>query len=88
MELLPLDEAKTYCAARRWEPYPHRQAHRKIYDLMLINTELEWLEIRMGQMNDQVDYFVIIEAAKTFTDAEKPLYVKENWTDSRNTTTK
>jgi len=79
MELLPLDEAKTYCAARRWEPYPHRQAHRKIYDLMLINTELEWLEIRMGQMNDQVDYFVIIEAAKTFTDAEKPLYVKENW---------
>jgi beta-1,4-mannosyl-glycoprotein beta-1,4-N-acetylglucosaminyltransferase len=46
---------------------------------MLINTELEWLEIRMGQMADQVDYFVIIESDKTFTDQAKPLYVRENW---------
>jgi len=46
---------------------------------MLINTEIEWLEIRMGQMDDQVDFFVIVEAAKTFTDAPKPLFVKENW---------
>ena len=33
----------------------------------------------MGQMVDQVDYFVILEAAKTFTDEPKPLYVRENW---------
>jgi beta-1,4-mannosyl-glycoprotein beta-1,4-N-acetylglucosaminyltransferase len=46
---------------------------------MIINTELEWLEIRLGQMDDQVDYFVIVEAAKTFTDADKPLYVRENY---------
>lgn len=46
----------------------------------LSNTELEWLEIRMGQMAEQVDYFVILEAAKTFTDEPKPLYVRENWT--------
>jgi len=77
--LLPLSEAKEYCAARRWKPYPYRQAPRKIYDLVLINTELEWLEIRMGQMNDQVDFFVIVEAAITFTDQEKPLHVRENW---------
>ncbi|KAG0649006.1 Beta-1 [Hyphodiscus hymeniophilus] len=79
MELLPLDEAEEYCLARRWEPYPHRQRPRKIYDLMLINTELEWLEIRMGQLEDQVDFFVILEAPKTFTDEPKPLYVRENW---------
>ena len=30
-------------------------------------------------MADQVDYFVILESAKTFTDATKPLYVRENW---------
>lgn len=76
---LPLPEAKEFCRARRWDAYPYRQGHRKIYDLMLINTELEWLEIRMGQMHEQVDYFIIIEAAKTFTDAEKPLHVRENW---------
>lgn len=46
---------------------------------MLINTELEWLEIRMGQMDSQVDYFIIVESAKTFTDADKPLYVRESW---------
>jgi len=51
----------------------------KIYDLILINTELEWLEIRMGQMADQVDYFIIIEADKTFTNAKKPLHVLQNW---------
>jgi beta-1,4-mannosyl-glycoprotein beta-1,4-N-acetylglucosaminyltransferase len=33
----------------------------------------------MGQMADQVDYFVILEAEKTFTDEVKPLYVRENW---------
>ncbi|KAH8599829.1 hypothetical protein B0O99DRAFT_681931 [Bisporella sp. PMI_857] len=86
MELLPMAEAKEYCAARRWEPYPIRQVHRKIYDLMLINTELEWLEVRMGQMNDHVDYFVIVEAAKTFTDADKPCTSERTGTDSENTT--
>src|SRR4051794_40531365 len=43
------------------------------------NTELEWLEIRMGQMHEQVDYFVILESDLTFTDEPKPLYVRENW---------
>ncbi|KAH6680471.1 family 17 glycosyltransferase [Halenospora varia] len=78
LDLLPLDEAKLYCEQRRWKPYPYRQAPRKIYDLVMINTELEWLEIRMGQMVDQVDYFVILESDKTFTNQEKPLYVQEN----------
>ena len=30
-------------------------------------------------MESHVDYFVILEAAKTFTDEPKPLYVRENW---------
>lgn len=78
-DMLTLAEAKQYCEQRRWPVYPYRQTRRKVYDLMLINTELEWLEIRMGQMADQVDFFVILESDKTFTDQPKPLYVRENW---------
>ena len=79
IDFLPLAEAREFCRVRRWPVYPYRHARRKIYDLLLVNTELEWLEIRMGQMNDQVDYFVVVEASKTFTDTEKPLLVRENW---------
>ncbi|TVY81801.1 Beta-1,4-mannosyl-glycoprotein 4-beta-N-acetylglucosaminyltransferase [Lachnellula suecica] len=79
LDMLPLSEAEDYCARRRWPVYPHRGSRRKVYDLMLINTELEWLSIRMGQMASHVDFFVIIEADKTFTDTPKPLHVRENW---------
>ena len=36
LELMPLAEAKEYCLARRWEPYPYRQGRRKVYDLLLM----------------------------------------------------
>jgi hypothetical protein len=38
----------------------------KIYDLMLVNTELDWLEILLGQMQGHVDYFIFLEASMTF----------------------
>lgn len=79
LEFLPQAEAKRWCRARRLPMYPYRQGRRKIYDLLLINTELEFLEVRLGQMYDHVDYFVIVEADKTFTDEDKPLFVRENW---------
>ncbi|KAL8400578.1 hypothetical protein RB594_000830 [Gaeumannomyces avenae] len=77
-----LDEAaaKQYCNNYRLHPFPRdRVASRKIYDLLLINTELEILDIRMGQMAPGVDYFVILESDTTFTDKPKPLHVEENW---------
>lgn len=76
---LSADAAKTFCEFRRFEPWPNRDRKRKIYDLILINRELEWLDIRLGQMYSHVDYFVIVEAATTFTDEPKKLYVQENW---------
>jgi beta-1,4-mannosyl-glycoprotein beta-1,4-N-acetylglucosaminyltransferase len=79
LDLLPVAEAKEFCRTRRWPIYPYRQGRRKIYDLLLVNTELEWLQIRLGQMYDYVDYFVIVEAPITFTDVDKPLFVRENW---------
>ncbi|KAL8705131.1 MAG: hypothetical protein Q9201_001734 [Fulgogasparrea decipioides] len=73
------DQAQHYCETRRWKPYPYRNRRRKIYDLFIISSELDWLEIRMGELYKDVDYFVIVEAATTFTDAPKPLHVQENW---------
>jgi len=76
---LPLDDATQLCDHRRIKPWPNRDRKRKIYDLILVNRELEWLDIHLGQMYSHVDYFVIVEAAKTFTDAKKTLYVEKNW---------
>ncbi|KFY18765.1 hypothetical protein V491_04706, partial [Pseudogymnoascus sp. VKM F-3775] len=76
---LSIDEAVQFCDFRRFEPWAIRGKKRKIYDLVLINRELEWLDIRLGQMYSHVDYFIIVEAAKSFTDEPKPLYVEENW---------
>jgi beta-1,4-mannosyl-glycoprotein beta-1,4-N-acetylglucosaminyltransferase len=75
-ESASLDE---FCKRYHWKPFIPRVRRRKIYDLILINTELEWLEIRMGEMGSEVDYFVVVESPMTFSDAPKPLYVRENW---------
>jgi beta-1,4-mannosyl-glycoprotein beta-1,4-N-acetylglucosaminyltransferase len=59
--------------------YPHRISRRKIYDLVLIDTELDWLEIRMHELQHQVDYFVVLEATSTFTRNPKPVHVQSNF---------
>ena len=76
---LSVDAAKEFCEFKRFEPWTKRDKHRKIYDLILVNRELEWLDIRLGQMYSHVDYFVIVEADVSFTDQPKTLYLKENW---------
>ena len=70
-------ELEDMCMRYRWKPFPDRYHHRKIYDLILVNDELDALELRLSQMQ-QVDYFVIVESTTTFSDNEKPLYVQEN----------
>lgn len=75
--LMPLRDAEAFCSSVGMEPWLERSLRRKVFDLTLINTELDWLEIRMGQLWDQVDYFVVVEATRTFTNKPKPLYVQE-----------
>jgi len=72
--LLAYNEAQEQCRRRRLEPYATRDRRRKVYDLFLINTELDWAEIRLNELNDEVDYFVIVESSQTFQEAPKPLY--------------
>jgi hypothetical protein len=51
----------------------------KIYDCFLFNNELDMLELKLTEMSDGVDYFVIGEANRTFKGEPKPMYLRENW---------
>lgn len=50
----------------------------KVYDCFLFFNELELLELRLNMLADTVDKFVIVEARKTFTGKDKPLYFEQN----------
>lgn len=50
----------------------------KIYDTFTFFNEIELLDIRLNILNDVVDYFVIVEANKTFQNKMKPLYYEKN----------
>ena len=75
---LPYSEAKELCATRKWKPWKHTRWRRKIYDLVLVSTELDWLSIRLGELSKEVDYFIIAESPYTFTNFPKPLHVDQN----------
>jgi beta-1,4-mannosyl-glycoprotein beta-1,4-N-acetylglucosaminyltransferase len=79
-DVLSDEAAMQFCTNFRLEPVSRsRASKRKIFDLLLINTELELLDVRLGQMSPGVDYFIILESDKTFTDHPKPLFIQENW---------
>jgi beta-1,4-mannosyl-glycoprotein beta-1,4-N-acetylglucosaminyltransferase len=50
----------------------------KIYDCFPFFNELDLLEIRLNELYDVVDYFVIIEGECTHQNNSKPLYYEEN----------
>lgn len=49
-----------------------------IYDIFSFNNELDMLELRLNILDPYVDKFVLIEANKTFSGVDKPLYYEEN----------
>ena len=49
-----------------------------IYDCFTFFNELDLLEIRLNVLKDVVDKFVLVEATKTHTGKDKPLYYEEN----------
>lgn len=50
----------------------------KTYDCFSFFNELDLLDIRLHELSDVVDYFVVIEATRTFQNKPKPLYFAEN----------
>jgi beta-1,4-mannosyl-glycoprotein beta-1,4-N-acetylglucosaminyltransferase len=49
-----------------------------IIDSFPFNDELDMLELRLGQLDSVVDYFVLVETSRTFSGMAKPLYFKDN----------
>ncbi|POR37315.1 Beta-1,4-mannosyl-glycoprotein 4-beta-N-acetylglucosaminyltransferase [Tolypocladium paradoxum] len=77
--------AREFCAAHRYSVFTPRSVsgERKVYDLVMLNSELDFLEIRLNTLYDYVDYFIIVESPKTFQGEKKPLIIKENWAKFR-----
>jgi hypothetical protein len=48
--------------------------HRRLFDFIIMNTELEWLDLRLQELWSAVDVFVVIESRETFSGKPKPLY--------------
>ena len=76
---LPFGEALKTCQRRRWEPYATRDRRRKVYDLFLINTELDFLEIRLNELDKEVDFFIVLESPVTFQGDHKPLHLNASF---------
>ncbi len=54
------------------------KTHSKIYDCFIFFNELELLEIRLTELYDHVDKFVLVESRETFRGNVKALYFEEN----------
>lgn len=78
VDLLPLDQAQSLCAAHGLDVYSDRSRPRKVYDLFLFNTEFDWLEVRINELFPYVDHFILLESLQTFSGNTKPQYYKEN----------
>jgi len=52
----------------------------KVYDCFTFFNELDLLEIRLNELNNIVDYFVLVESTKTWQNKNKPCIFEENKT--------
>jgi beta-1,4-mannosyl-glycoprotein beta-1,4-N-acetylglucosaminyltransferase len=66
-----------YCEAHQWSWIPIEQ-RPMVYDAVIFSTELDMLEIRMRELWDVVDRFLVLESDKTFTGRDKKLVLQEN----------
>jgi len=50
----------------------------KIVDCFTFYNELDMLEFRLNELDDVVDFFVLVECTKTFTNKDNELYFENN----------
>ena len=50
----------------------------KIIDCFTFYNELDMLEFRLTELNDVVDYFVLVECIKTHVNNDKELFFENN----------
>jgi len=58
--------------------YHPEVAPRKVFDCFTFFNELDLLEIRLNELDDVVDKFVLVEAPVTHSGKPKPLYFEQN----------
>ncbi|WZH47149.1 uncharacterized protein QYS62_008291 [Fusarium acuminatum] len=77
--------AYEFCASHEYSAFVPKSAsgQRKVFDMLMVNTELDFLEIHLNTLYDYVDYFIIVESPKSFQGNKKPLVLKENWSRFR-----
>lgn len=51
----------------------------RLYDVVPFGVELDLLELRLAELHDVVDHFVVAEADRGFGGVRKPLYLSRNW---------
>jgi hypothetical protein len=51
---------------------------RQVFDCFTFFNELDLLEVRLEELNSAVDWFVLVEAGRTFSNKPKPFVFKEN----------
>ncbi|CEF88474.1 hypothetical protein FGSG_05624 [Fusarium graminearum PH-1] len=82
-EFYASEAARSLCDAHGYSVFKPRSdaldGRRKIYDLFMVNTELDFLEIRLKTLYNYIDYFVIVEAPLTFQGGPKNLTIHDNW---------
>lgn len=68
------------CYYKAFKLNPNMKANQKrprIYDCFAFFNELDVLRIRIEELKDVVDKFILVEATKTFSGNPKPLYYQE-----------
>jgi beta-1,4-mannosyl-glycoprotein beta-1,4-N-acetylglucosaminyltransferase len=72
-----------YHLAIRKETPNSTAGKRQVFDCFLFNNEIDLLRLRLNELKDEVDVFVLIESNYTFSGHRKPLYFKEHETEFR-----
>ncbi|XP_037500362.1 beta-1,4-mannosyl-glycoprotein 4-beta-N-acetylglucosaminyltransferase [Rhipicephalus sanguineus] len=55
-----------------------RSRPRKVINGLVFNHELDLLEIRIKELGDAVDHYLVVESTYTYFGSEKPLYLRNN----------
>ena len=74
-------EISKLCTLHGWQPLDLSEAddsRPRVYDAIIFSIELDLLEIRLKELYDVVEKFLILESATTFTGKPKALVFHEN----------
>ncbi|TCD66999.1 hypothetical protein EIP91_000679 [Steccherinum ochraceum] len=70
-------DAEYVCGLHAW-PVRKQRGDLKVLDAVLMSSELDLLEIRMNELDEVVDRFLIVESNATFTGLPKEAYFAKN----------